>query len=82
MSKTEVKQVIRKQVLMVFFAPLVMAGLHIVAAFHLIKQLLLVFAMTNATLFAVCTLVTFLVFAGVYTLVYAVTAREYYKIVG
>ncbi len=82
MSKKEVKATIRKQVLMVFFVPLVMAGIHIAAAFKMITKLLLVFAMTNVGLFAICTLVTFLIFAGIYALVYMVTAREYYKIVG
>lgn len=82
MSKKEVKATIRRQVLMVFFVPLVMAGLHIAAAFKMITRLLLVFAMTNVGLFAVCTVVTFLIFAGIYALVYMVTAREYYKIVG
>ena len=82
MSKREVRRTIRKQVLMVFFVPLLMAGLHILAAFKMITKLLLVFSMNNVTLFAVCTLGTFLVFAGVYALVYMVTAREYYKIVG
>lgn len=82
MSKREVKATIRRQVLMVFFVPLVMAGLHIAAAFKMITRLLLVFSMTNVGLFAVCTVVTFLIFAGIYALVYMVTAREYYKIVG
>ncbi len=82
MSKIEVKKTIRKQVLMVFFAPLIMAGIHVIAAFRMISQLLLVFGMTNVPLFALCTVVTFLVFAVIYAVVYAVTAREYYKIVG
>lgn len=82
MSKKEVKATIRRQVLMVFFVPLVMAGLHIAAAFKMITRLLLVFSMTNVGLFAVCTAATFLIFAGIYALVYMVTAREYYKIVG
>ena len=82
MSKQEVKQVIRKQVLMVFFAPLIMAGIHVLAAFRMITKLLLVFGMTNTPLFAFCTLCTFLLFAVIYALVYVITAREYYKIVG
>ena len=82
MSKAEVKRTIRKQVLMVFFVPLLMAGLHIAAAFKMITKLLLVFSMTNVELFGLCTMITFLVFAVIYALVYLVTAREYYKIVG
>ena len=82
MSRTEVKKTIRRQVLLVFFIPLIMAGIHVAAAFKMITKLLLVFSMTNVHLFALCTVCTFLVFAAIYAAVYAVTAREYYKIVG
>lgn len=82
MSKSEVRRSIRRQVLLIFFVPLIMAGIHILAAFKMITKLLLVFSMTNVPLFALCTLGTFLVFAVIYALVYMVTAREYYKIVG
>ncbi len=82
MSKAEVKKTIKKQVLMVFFVPLVMAGIHVLAAFRMISRLLLVFGMTNVGLFAVCTVITFFGFAVIYAIVYMVTAREYYKIVG
>ena len=82
MSRTEVKKTIRRQVLLVFFIPLIMAGIHVAAAFKMITKLLLVFSMTNVHLFALCTACTFLVFAAIYAAVYAVTAREYYKIVG
>ncbi len=82
MSKAEVKRTIRRQVLMVFFLPLIMAGIHILAAFKMITRLLMIFNMYNVPLFALCTAGTFLAFAVIYALVYAVTAREYYKIVG
>lgn len=82
MSRAEVRKTIRRQVLMVFFIPLIMAGIHVAAAFKMITKLLLVFSMTNVHLFALCTAGTFLVFAAIYAAVYAVTAREYYKIVG
>ena len=82
MSRQEVKRTIRRQVLLVFFIPLVMAGIHIMAAFKMITNLLTIFSMNNVELYAICTLGTFLVFAVIYALVYVVTAREYYKIVG
>ena len=82
MDQAETKRSIRSQILTVFFLPLIMAGIHILAAFKMITKLLLVFSMTNVPLFALCTLGTFLVFAVIYALVYMVTAREYYKIVG
>ena len=55
MSKGEVKKTIREQVLTVFYLPLVMAGIHVMAAFKMITRLLLMFALTNVKLFAICT---------------------------
>lgn len=81
MSKEEVKSSIRSQVISVFFLPLVTAVVHIAVAFGVITKLLAVLNLTNVPLFFVCTVVTVLVFAVFYGIVYAVTAREYYKIV-
>jgi len=81
MSLNEVKKVIRSQVLKVFFLPLVTAAIHIAFAFKLITLLLAVFNLTNMPLFAFWTVITLLVFAVFYALVYALTARTYYKIV-
>ncbi|AHF07247.1 ABC transporter permease [Desulfitobacterium metallireducens] len=81
MSLDEVKKSIRNQVLTVFFLPLVTAAIHIGFAFKLITRLLSVFNLTNIPLFALWTGITLLVFAAFYALVYAITARTYYKIV-
>lgn len=81
MSKREVKASIRSQVLMVFFLPLLMAIVHIAAAFRVTTKLLEVFNMTNISLFMGCVAATTAVFAVFYAIVYAITAREYYKIV-
>lgn len=81
MSSGEVKKTISSQVLTVFFLPLVAAVIHIAFAFKVITKLLSVFNLTNIPLFAVCTAITILVFAIFYAVVYALTARTYYKIV-
>lgn len=81
MSRAEVKQSIRSQVLTVFFLPLVTAGIHVAFAFPIITKLLEVFNLTDTGLFAWCTAGTVLVFALFYTLVYGLTARVYYRIV-
>ena len=81
MSKKEVKDSIKSQVLIVFFFPLVMAIIHVAAAFPMITRLLAIFNLTNITLFAITTLVTILVFVIIYIIVYSVTAKEYYNIV-
>lgn len=82
MSKKEVRASIRSQILKVFFLPLVMACIHLAAAFPMINRLIMLFGMMNAPLFAVCTVVTVGVFAVVYAVVYVMTAKAYYKIVG
>ena len=81
MSRKEVKSSIRRQILMVFFVPLLMAVLHIAMAFPLISRLLKLMSMANTHLFMICTVVTILFFAAAYAVIYSITARSYYKIV-
>lgn len=81
MSKKEVKKTIHKQIMVIFFLPLVMAVIHVSVAFNVIKRLLFIFGLTDVGLFGICTAVTVLVFALVYVIVYALTAKAYYGIV-
>lgn len=81
LSRREVRSSVRRQILMVFFLPLLMAMLHITMAFPMIRRLLLLFGMTNTKLFIGCTAGTGLIFAVVYGLIYLMTARSYYHIV-
>ena len=81
MSKQEVKSSIHSQVLMVFYLPLVVAVIHIAAAFLLITRLLAILGLTNVNLFLLCTIGTIVLFAIFYGIVYSLTARVYYKIV-
>ncbi|MFA7672537.1 MAG: ABC transporter permease [Clostridia bacterium] len=81
MSKGEVKGAIRSQVITVFFLPLVTALVHITFAFPMISKLLQVLNLTNISLFVYCTLGTAFIFAIMYTIVYSLTARAYYRIV-
>lgn len=82
MSPKEVKASIRSQILKVFFLPLVMACIHLTAAFPMMNRLLMLFSMNNMVLFAICTAATVGVFAVIYAIVYGITAKSYYKIVG
>ena len=78
LSRREVRSSVRRQILMVFFLPLLMAMLHITMAFPMIRRMLLLFGMTNTKLFIGCTAGTVLIFAVVYGLIYLMTARSYY----
>ena len=81
MTQAEIKSTIRSQVLTVFFLPLIVAGIHVAVAFSMISLILALLNMTNVSLYLICTMVCFLVFAGMYIVVYSLTARTYYKIV-
>ena len=81
MSKKEVRQSIRSQVLLVFFLPLIMAVIHLAFAFKIITKLLSVLNLTNVSLFFMYTVGTVAVFAVIYAVIYSITAKEYYKII-
>ena len=81
MSRREVKQSIRSQVMIVFFLPLVVAVVHIAMAFKVITKLLSLMNLTNVSLFMTSTIITVIVFAVFYAIVFAITAKEYYRIV-
>jgi len=82
MTRREVRASVRSQILLVFFLPLGMAGLHIAAAFPMLSHILELFGLYHVGLFAACTLITLLVFGAIYALVFALTAHAYDQIVG
>ena len=82
MSPREVRASIRSQVLLVFFLPLVTAGIHVAAAFPMLCKLLELFNLFDVGLFALCAAGTLLVFCAIYALVYGLTTRAYSRIVG
>lgn len=81
MSRNEVKASIHSQILTVFFLPLLVAGIHVIAAFPLISKLLALLNLLNTKLYVACTAVCFLVFALMYVFIYQLTAKTYYHIV-
>ena len=81
MTKTDIKKSINSQVLTVFFAPLLFAGLHLAFAFPLIWKLLQLFNLLNLSFVIWITVSAFVVFAIFYALIYKLTARSYYAIV-
>lgn len=82
MSKKDVKTSIRSQIRTVFLLPIAMATIHVAAAFPMIKRLLMLFGMVNSGLYIKCVLITIGVFIFIYIIVFMLTSRTYYKIVG
>ena len=81
MSHAEVKATIQSQIRIVFFLPLVMAAIHVAAAFPMIRRLLAMLNLTNVPLFVTCLVVTILIFTAIYYLVFRITSKAYDKIV-
>lgn len=81
LSRHEIKRSISSQVLVMFFLPLLSAGVHVVFAFPALALMFRAFNMANTRLMIACALGSFAVFALIYTAVYLVTARVYYRIV-
>ncbi len=81
LTDQEIHKSINSQVRTVFFAPLLLAGVHVLFALPMVKLLLGTFGMNNAALFYMVTLICFGLFALVYAAVYFMTSRTYYRIV-
>ena len=81
MTEPEVKSSIRSQISLVFFLPLLAAACHTAGAFPMTRRILLLFGLSNTSLFVLCSGLTLLIFALVYYGIYRLTAREYYRIV-
>lgn len=81
MTKKEIRRSIKSQILTVFFAPLITAGLHMTFAFPIISRLLRLFGLFNTPLLIAVTDGAFAVFAVFYAIIYKITSRSYYKIV-
>lgn len=81
MTKTDIRKSINSQLLLVFFLPLLFAGLHLGFAFPFVHKMLMLFNLTNLKLLIGTTVVTFAIYAVFYTLVYRITSNSYYSIV-
>ena len=81
MTKKDIRSSVRSQLLTVFALPLVFAGLHLFFAFPMIRKMLTLFSLYNVGLFIRTTVISFVVFAAFYAIVYRLTSGVYYRIV-
>ena len=81
MTRQDIRASINSQILTVFFAPLLMAGLHLIFAFPIVWKLLQLFSLHNIRIIIATTIGSFLVFSLLYAIVYRLTAGAYYHIV-
>lgn len=81
MTKCDIRKSINSQTLTVFFAPLIMAGMHLAFAYPFVSKILLMFAFDNHALNIAVNLACLIVFGIFYGIVYKLTSVTYYRIV-
>ena len=81
LTDAEIRRSVNSQVLTVFFAPLLMARLHMLFAMPMIRLILGAFGLHNDSLFYGIGIGCYVVFAVIYALMYLLTSRRYYRIV-
>ena len=77
----QIKQTINKQVLTVFFLPVIFAFLHLAFAYHMLSLILKVIGVVDTAMMLSVTLSICGIFALVYVLIFVITSRSYRKIV-
>ena len=81
LDQKQIKQTINKQVLTVFFLPLLFAFLHLAFAYHMLSLILKVIGVLDTTMMLTVTLSICAIFLIVYVLIFMITSRSYRKIV-
>ena len=81
MSRNEIRQSIRSQILTVFFLPLVTAAVHTAFCIPIITTVLYEMELSNSRLIYLILGCTFIAFSILYAVIYAATAKIYYRIV-
>lgn len=81
MTDKEVRSTISRQILTVFFMPLITSIIYTAVALNIVCNLLSTIRIFDIGLIFLCAGLTSLAFAAVYTISYVITAGAYYKIV-
>ena len=81
LDQKQIKQTINKQVLTVFFLPVIFAFLHLAFAYHMLSLILKVIGVVDTAMMLSVTLSICGIFALVYVLIFMITSRSYRRIV-
>ncbi len=81
LDQKQIKQTINKQVLTVFFLPVIFAFLHLAFAYHMLSLILKVIGVVDTAMMLSVTLTICGIFALVYVLIFIITSRSYRKII-
>lgn len=81
MTLKDIRKSVNSQMRTVFLLPVIMAGLHMAFAFNIVKNIMVLFGMSDVKLFAEVTIGCFAVFVVIYAVVYRITSNAYFRIV-
>ena len=81
LDQKQIKQTINKQVLTVFFLPVIFAFLHLAFAYHMLSLILKVIGVVDTAMMLSVTLSICGIFALIYVLIFMITSRSYRKII-
>lgn len=80
-DRSKVKAAINSQVRTVFFMPITVAVIHLIAAFPMLTRIMIIFGLSNNELFIQCLIGTVAIFGVIYFIVFKLTSAGYYKLV-
>lgn len=81
LDQKQIKQTINKQVLTVFFLPVIFAFLHLAFAYHMLSLILKVIGVVDTAMMLSVTLSICGIFALIYVIIFMITSRSYRRIV-
>ena len=81
LDQKQIKQTINKQILTVFFLPVIFAFLHLAFAYHMLSLILKVIGVVDTAMMLSVTLSICGIFALIYVLIFMITSRSYRKII-
>ena len=81
LDQKQIKQTINKQVLTVFFLPVIFAFLHLAFAYHMLSLILKVIGVVDTAMMLSVTLSICGIFALIYVLIFMITSRSYRRII-
>ncbi len=81
LTEKEVKKSINRQIMILFFMPIVTAAIHALVASNIIRLFMKMLLYVDAFTFNMAIICSIAVFVVIYCIVYKITSKQYYKIV-
>ncbi|MDQ0428666.1 putative ABC transport system permease protein [Planomicrobium stackebrandtii] len=81
LDRETIQESTRSQIVWMFVLPIVIATIHVIFAYPIVRKLLLIFGVTNETTWLLSFVGVVIAFAAIYWVIYRLTSKTYYSIV-